>query len=47
VCRAIVEAHHGSIAALNTADGARVLIELPIGDTPAVPAEGGTDEHIA
>lgn len=47
VCRAIVDAHRGSITALNTAHGARVLIELPIGDTPAVPAEGGTDEHIA
>ena len=35
VCRAIVEVHRGSITALNTADGARVLIELPIGDTPA------------
>ncbi len=47
VCRAIVEAHRGSIVALNRTDGARVLIELPIGDTPAVPAEGGADEHVA
>jgi len=40
VCRAIVEAHGGSIVALNRPGGARVLIELPLGITPVVPEEG-------
>ncbi len=40
VCRAVVDAHGGSITAMNReGGGARVLVELPLSASPAVPPE--------
>jgi two-component system, OmpR family, sensor histidine kinase KdpD len=39
VCRAIVEAHGGTIAATNREGGARVTVALPLRAAPSVPVE--------
>ena len=46
ICRAIVEAHGGTIAAHDRSPrGACVVFTLPLGDPPAIEAEESTVEH--
>lgn len=46
VCRAIVEAHGGSIVALNRPGGARVQLALPLGIAPPLPVEDPLSEAL-
>lgn len=47
VCRAIVEAHGGTITAHNLADGCEVRLRLPLGVVPLVPSELETSLPLA
>ena len=45
VCRAIVEAHGGTIAARNIADGCEVRLRLPLRRAPPLPPEADADQQ--